>query len=79
MVGLSAAFRTAASWFNSSSEGHTLVSGLGKLERGARPSVSCKATSPGITTTETPRREIAVWMAISRTRGIWSGWETSSQ
>jgi hypothetical protein len=30
-------------------------------------------------TTATPRLEIAVWIAISRTRGICSGCEISSQ
>lgn len=37
------------------------------------------AMSPGIVTTATPLRETAVWMAISRTRGICSGSEIAWQ
>ena len=37
------------------------------------------ATSPGNTTTETPRLSTALRMAIARTWGICSGLETSSQ
>ncbi len=37
------------------------------------------ATSPGRTSTDTPDRPIAVWMAICATCGIWSGVETISQ
>ena len=44
----------------------------------ARPA-SRNAMSPGSAITETPRRAIAVCMAISRTRGICSGCEISSQ
>ena len=53
---------------------------LGKMQ--ARPSCSTasrKATSPGRAMTATPRRESAVCIAISSTRGICSGWDTSSQ
>ena len=38
-----------------------------------------RATSPGMTTTLTHRSEMARRTAISRTRGICSGLETSSQ
>ena len=40
---------------------------------------SRRAMSPGRTTTATPRRVIAVRMAIASMRGICSGCETSSQ
>ena len=71
--------RIFASAVISSSEGYTLGPDSGKCRRGSCSTASLKATSPGMAITETPRRESAVRIAISRMRGICSGWETSSQ
>src|SRR5713101_7962921 len=57
----------------------SLGEGGGKCRRGCCSTASRKAMSPGRAITDTPRRERAVWMAISRIRGICSGWDTSSQ
>jgi hypothetical protein len=40
---------------------------------------ACKATSPGMTITDTPRFPTASRMAISRLRGICLALDTSSQ
>jgi len=50
-----------------------------KLTRRSSFSAFDNATSPGSTTTATPRFESAVWIAISSVRGIWAGLETNSQ
>src|SRR5207244_2086100 len=73
MVIFSESFRTFASCVISSSEGQTLGCGGGNFKRGCSTTASHKAMSPGIATTETPCRAIAVCMAISKTRGICSG------
>jgi hypothetical protein len=39
----------------------------------------CRATSPGITTTDTPRLATACRIATSNVRGIWLAPEISSQ
>ena len=59
-------------------EGRTRGEGAVNRSRGS-PTAGCSAMSPGRATTDTPRRDSAVWTAISRIRGIWSGWETISQ
>ena len=46
---------------------------------GGASAAACSATSPGITTTATPRLPTASRMAISSVRGICCGSETSSQ
>jgi hypothetical protein len=46
---------------------------------GGASAAGCNATSPGITTTETPRRPTASRIATSSTRGIWFVPEISSQ
>ena len=52
--------------------------GLGASQLATLASVASSATSPGMTTTDTPRRAMAMRIAFSRMRGIWSGLETSS-
>ena len=48
-------------------------------QHGAWASVDCRAMSPGITTTDTPRLPTASRIATSSTRGIWLAPEISSQ
>ena len=46
---------------------------------GGASDAGCSATSPGITTTDTPRLPTASRIATSSARGIWLAPETSSQ
>jgi len=66
----------------SESASGTIVAGRGSRASdtaGVADAASCNATSPGITTTETPRFDTAARIAISSVRGIWRALETSSQ
>ena len=64
---------------SSSSEGQIVGDGSWYRTRGRWVIASFMAMSPGRAITETPRLEIAVCIAISSTRGIWLGSDTSSQ
>ena len=57
-----------------------MTDGVGRTAIAVEPDgTSAKNRLPGITTTPTPPRAIAVRIAISSTRGICSGSPTSSQ
>ncbi len=71
------AFSSAASRSSSASVGRT-IGCAGTSQAGGFASVGRSATSPGITTTDTPRRATAVRIARSRICGSWPGLETSS-
>ena len=79
IVTFSEAFRSFASAAISGSEGQRLDFGCAKGGPAGCSTASRRAMSPGSAITDTPRRESAVWIAISRTRGMSEGWETSSQ
>ena len=80
MVTALASLRIAAARCSDSSSGRTTerAATTGRAVH-AESSARCRNTSPGITTTATPRSSTAARIAISRIRGVISGVLTSSQ
>ena len=72
-------FSTCAAAASDSSSGRT-IGEMARIATGSGPAgASARNTSPGTTTTATPPRASAARMAISSTRGSWSGTLTNSQ